>query len=97
MNEMQQKRATLSVQNAELHAAYGEAQAYEEKKAKFLHDMTDRMAAPVHQMCRSTDTICRDYAQLSRADMVILQGDIMRGTEEITELLDQLIKEPADA
>lgn len=97
MNEMQQKRATLSVQNAEFHAAYGEAQAYEEKKAKFLHDMTDRMAAPVHQMCRSTDTICRDYAQLSRADMVILQGDIMRGTEEITELLDQLIKEPADA
>ena len=97
MNEMQQKRATLSAQNAELQAAYGEAQAYEEKKAKFLHDMTDRMAAPVHQMCRSTDTICRDYAQLSRADMATLQADIMRGTEEITELLDQLIKEPADA
>ena len=66
-------------------------------KAKFLHDMAARMAAPVHQMCCSTDTICRDYTQLSHADMAILQADIMRGTEEITELLDQLITEPADA
>ena len=97
MNEMQQKRATLSAQNAELQAAYGKAQAYEEKKAKFLHDMTNYMAAPVDQVCRSTDTICRDYAQLSRADMVTLQADITHGVEEITELLDKLIKEPADA
>ena len=97
ISEMQQKRAVLSAQNAELQAAYREAQAYEEKKANFLHNMTDRMAAPVHQMCRSTDTICRDYAQLSRADMATLQADIMHGTEEIIELLDQLIKDPADA
>ena len=97
MNEMQQKRTMLSAQNAELQAAYGQAQTYEKKKAKFLYDMTIRMAAPVNQVCRSTDTICRDYAQLSRADMAVLQADIMHGTEEITELLDQLIKEPADA
>ena len=96
ITEMQQKQEVLSGQNAELQAAYREAQAYEEKKAKFLHDMTDRMAAPVHRMCRSTDSICSDYAQLSRADMATLQADIMGGTEEITELLDQLIKETAD-
>ena len=97
MNEMQQKQATLSAQNAELQAAYGKAQAYEEKKAKFLHDMTNCMAAPVDQVCRSTNTICRDYAQLSRANMATLQADIMLGVEEITGLLDQLIKDPADA
>ena len=96
ITEMQQKQEVLSGQNAELQAAYREAQAYEEKKAKFLHDMTDRMAAPVHRMCRSTDSICSDYAQLSRADMATLQADIMGDTEEITELLDQLIKETAD-
>ena len=97
MNEMQQKQATLSAQNAELQAAYGKAQAYEEKKAKFLHDMTNCMAAPVDQVCRSTNTICRDYAQLSRANMATLQADIMLGVEEIIGLLDQLIKDPADA
>ena len=97
MSEMQQKQATLSTQNAELQAAYGEAQAYEEKKAKFLHDMTERMAAPVEQVCRSTDVICHNCTQLSKADMTALQADIMHGTVAITELLDQLIKTPADA
>ena len=61
MDEMQQKQDKLSQQNKELQAAYGEAKAYEEMKAKFLHDMTDRMAAPVEQVCRSTDIICRSY------------------------------------
>lgn len=97
MDEMQQKQDTLNRQNAELKAAYDEAQAYERKKAKFLHDMTHRMAAPVELLCRSTDTICDDYPRLSKADMNALQEDIMQSTETITELLDQLIKDPADS
>lgn len=95
MAEMQLKQDALSRQNAELQAAYGEAQAYQEKKTKFLHDMTHRMAAPVEQLCRNTDTICRDYTNLSRTDMAALQADIMHDSETITELLDQLIKDPA--
>lgn len=97
IDEMQQKQATLSAQNAELQAAYDQAKAYEQKKAKFLHDMTERMAAPVEQVCTSTDTICNDYGELSQADVDKLEASIMAGTKEITELLDQLIKEPADA
>ncbi len=95
MDEMQQKKATLSTHNAELQAAYDEAKAYEEMKAKFLHDMTERMGKPVRQVCRSTDAICRAYPEIYKSDMEALQEDIMRGTREITELLDQLIKEPA--
>jgi hypothetical protein len=96
MEEMQQKQTTLSRQNAELQAAYGEAQAYETMKAKFLTEMTAKMAAPVEQVCRSTDDICRDYATLSKADMTALQTDITNGTNTIVELLDQLIIEPAE-
>ena len=96
MDEMQQKKATLSAQNAELQTAYGEAQTYEVKKTEFLHKMTNRMAAPVEQVCRSTDAICHDYSHLTKTDMTALQTNIMHGTEEITGLLDQLIKEPAD-
>ncbi|MBP5715101.1 MAG: HAMP domain-containing protein [Prevotella sp.] len=96
MEEMQQKQTTLSRQNAELQAAYGEAQAYETMKATFLTEMTTKMAAPVEQVCHSTEDICRDYATLSKADMTALQTDIMDGTNTIVELLDQLILEPAE-
>ena len=97
IDEMQQKQATLSEHNAELQAAYDQAKAYEQKKAKFLHDMTERMAAPVDKVYTCTDTICNDYGKLSQADVEKLEACIMDGANEITELLDQLIKEPADA
>ena len=97
ISEMQQKQATLSEHNVELQAAYDQAKAYEQKKAKFLHDMTERMAAPVEKVYTSTNTICNDYGKLSQTDVDKLEASIMDGAEEITELLDQLIKEPADA
>ena len=97
MGEMQQKQDTLNRHHAELQAAYEEAQAYEEKKAKFLRSMTNRMAAPVEQLCSSTDTICCNSPNLSKDDMAALKADIMRGSETITELLDTPIKNPAGA
>lgn len=95
MSEMQQKQETLNHQHAELQTAYDEAYDYEQKKAKFLHDMTERMTAPVEQLCSSTDVICRDYQNLSDTDMTALQADIMKSSETIIQLLDQLIKDPA--
>lgn len=94
MDEMHQKQDILTHQHAELHAAYDEAQNFEQKKARFLHDMTDRMAVPVELLCRSTDTICCDYHRLSKDDITALQTDIMQGIETIIRLLDQLIKDP---
>ena len=95
--EMRQKQNVLNQQHAELKAAYDEAQAYEKKKAKFLNDMTDRMAAPVEQLCQSTDAICREYPNLSKSEMTSLQTNIMQSSETIIELLDQLIKDPASS
>lgn len=97
MDEMHQKQETLNHQHAELQAAYDEAKNFEQKKVRFLHDMTDRMAVPVELLCRSTDTICRDYHHLSKDDMTALQTDIMQSSETITQLLDQLIKDPTDS
>ena len=95
--EMRQKQNMLHQQHAELQSAYDEAKAYEKKKAKFLHDMTDRMAAPVEQLCHSTETICREYPNLSKSEMTSLQTNIMQSSETIIELLDQLIKDPASS
>ena len=96
MDEMQQKQAALNAQNAELQAAYGEAQAYEDMRTKFLHDMTERMTTPVEHLCRITDMICSEYSRLSSTDMDLLQTGIMQATETITELLDQLTNEPTN-
>jgi hypothetical protein len=95
LDEMHQKQNKLSRQHTELQAAYEEALDYEEKKAKFLHKMTERMAMPVELLRQSTEAICRDYPDLSKTEMLTLQSDIMQGCETITELLDRLIKDPA--
>ena len=97
MAEMQQKQDTLSQQNAELQAAYAEAQAYEALREKVLSKMTDRMAAPVAQICHSTETVCHHYDTLSKAEMTALQTDIMHATQTLTELLDQLMENPSQS
>ena len=94
MAEMQQKQEALSQQNTELQVAYSEAQDYETLREKVLSNMTDRMAAPVAKICYSTETVCRDYNSLSKAEMTVLQTDIMQATQTITELLDQLMENP---
>jgi HAMP domain-containing protein len=95
MTEMKRKQAKLNRQHAQLQATYDEAEAYEKKKANFLRNMTQRMAPHVDDLCQTTDTLCRDYPQLSKTDMDSLQTDIMQGSESITQLLDQLIQDPA--
>lgn len=97
MAEMQQKQEALSQQNTELQVAYSEAQGYETLREKVLSNMTDRMAAPVAKICHSTETVCRDYNSLSKAEMTVLQTDIMQATQTITELLDQLMENPSQS
>ena len=95
MTEMKRKQAKLNRQHAQLQATYDEAEAYEKKKANFLRNMTQRMAPHVDDLCQTTDTLCRDYPQLSKTDMDSLQTDIMQGSGSIIQLLDQLIQDPA--
>ena len=95
MTEMQQKQVTLSQQNADLKAAYAEVQAYEEKKALFVRDMTAQMARPVERLCQEAETICRDAATMTREEMAQRQAVIIKDSEIIIQLLDKLMKETA--
>lgn len=92
-DEMRQKQAMLSRQNTALNVAYVDVRDYEAMKTNFLRDMTERMAAPVDNLCQLTDRICSDYPTMTKAEMARLQLDIMQNSEVITGLLDQLMKE----
>ena len=91
MDEMQQKQATLSRQNAALQATYGEAQAYETLKTQFVREMTAQMAEPVDVVCQCTESICRDYAGMTKSELACHQMNIMKASESITQLLDKLM------
>jgi hypothetical protein len=95
MTEMQQKQVTLSKQNADLKAAYAEVQAYEVKKTNFVRDMTAQMANPVESLCQQANTICRDAATMTKEEMAQRQTVIIKDSETITQLLDNLMKETA--
>lgn len=95
MTEMQQKQVTLSKQNADLKAAYAEVQAYEVKKTNFVRDMTAQMAKPVENLCQEANTICHDAATMTKEEMALRQTVIIKDSETITQLLDNLMKETA--
>lgn len=94
MDEMRHKQATLSRQNETLQKAYEEVQAYDNLKARFVREMTSRMASPVTTVCSLTDTLCHNYAELTDDQMATIQADILSATEAITDLLDQLLNTP---
>ena len=95
MTEMQQKQVTLSKQNTDLKAAYAEVQAYEVKKTNFVRDMTAQMANPVESLCQQANIICRDAATMTKEEMAQRQAVIIKDSETITQLLDNLMKETA--
>ena len=96
MDEMQHKQATLSRQNAALQASYGEAQAYETMKTQFVRKMTAQMANPVDVVCQCTESICHDYAGMTKPELVRHQMNIMKASESITQLLDKLMNNSPD-
>lgn len=95
MTEMQQKQVTLSKQNADLRDAYAEVQGYEEKKTNFVRDMTAQMAQPVESLCQQAESICREAATMTKEEMAQRQTVIIKDSETITQLLDNLMKETA--
>ena len=95
MTEMQQKQMTLSKQNADLKTAYAEVQAYKVKKSNFVRDMTMQMANPVESLCQEANTICHDATTMTKEEMAQRQTVIIKDSENITQLLDKLMKETA--
>lgn len=89
--DLQQKREQLSRQNTQLQEAYEKAREADGVRERFLSNMTDQMASTVDSITRMTHTICTGYGQLSRADMVKIQIQILTDTDNVTRMLDQML------
>ncbi len=94
LEEIRRKQSMLSSQNASLQEAYSAAQEYDELKRKFISEMTQKMSEPVALISQHTNTICSDYATLTKGDMAKIQVDILSATGEVTHLLDELLNPP---
>ena len=91
ISDMQQKREALSQQNEKLQAAYEQAKEADRVKERFLSNMTEQMTRSVGSITTLTETVCNDYKDLSRADMVKHQIQILNDTETVTLLLQKML------
>ena len=89
--DLQQKRETLSEQNAKLQAAYEQAKEADSVKERFLCNMTEQMTRSVSSINTQAETLCNDYKNLSKADLAKLQVQILNDTETVTLLLNKML------
>lgn len=96
LSEMEQKRSTLSRQNEELQAAYEQAQESDNIKTQFLNRMTSQMVQNVESVTSLTDTICNHCDELTKAEMMKIQVEMVSYTDTITILLDKMLQTSID-
>lgn len=57
--------------------------------------MTAQMAKPVESICQQTNAICQDATTMTKEEMTQRQQMVMKDSETITQLLDNLMRETA--
>lgn len=92
LSEMEQKRNTLSQQNDELQAAYEQVRESDSVKTRFLNRMTGQMAQNVEAITSMTDTICNCYHELSKAELMKMQVEMISYTDTVTMLLSKMLE-----
>lgn len=92
LSEMEQKRITLSRQNDELQAAYEQVRESDNIKTQFLNRMTGRMSQNIEAIVSMTDTICNHYHELSKAELMKMQVEMISYTDTVTLLLNKMLE-----
>ena len=92
LSEMEQKRSTLSRQNDELQAAYEQVRESDNIKTQFLNRMTGQMAQNIEAITSITDTICNHYHELSKAELMKMQVEMISYTDTVTLLLNKMLE-----
>ena len=93
MKEMKQNQSMLNRQIVALETAYSDVQAYDNLKTKLLRDLTDRMGGSVETICRNADIICNEAQTMPMSQLMKLRTETIEATDNVTELLEQLLKD----
>ncbi len=94
--EMEQRRDELNRQNTELEAAYAHAREADGVKTLFLSRMTAQMGDTVEAIDALTTRLCDHHAEMSKAELMKIQIDMLSYSDTVTRLLDQMIKSSKD-
>ena len=92
IDELEQLNNTLQERGENLKEAYEKAQEADRMKIAFLHNMTDRMAAPSDAIFNDVDKLC-DYSYTDTDGQKInrLADDIQKQGETIADLLNDIL------
>lgn len=89
--EIRQRAAVLDERNAELQTANEKAREADRLKSAFIHNMTDRMVAPVSTITRLVDDIRQNHNHLTHDEIAQMVDELRQQTMTVTQLLDQTI------
>ena len=92
INELEQGKATLQERGEGLKKAYDEAKKADRMKTSFLHNMTNQMISPAEEIVNNVNKLCETERSASAEETGILAEDLRQKSNEITKLLDDLIK-----
>ncbi|MBO7116492.1 MAG: HAMP domain-containing protein [Prevotella sp.] len=92
IGELEQLTITLQEQDADLHAAYEQAQKADRMKTAFLHYMTNQMIGPAQSIEKQVDTLVNNISvHEHQQDIGKLADNVQQKGNTIAELLKNLI------
>jgi K+-sensing histidine kinase KdpD len=93
MDQLYQETAILELQNQELANAFEHVKEEERVKTHVLHEMSEDMVKPVQGIMTGANAICDTNYRLTDEDFGHTVDDILQNTNQVTTLLDKLLRE----
>ena len=93
MDQLFQETAILELQNQELATAFEHVKEEERVKTHVLHEMSEDMVTPVQGIMTGSSAICDNHHRLSEEEFGQTVDDIIQNTNQVTTLLDKLLRE----
>ena len=93
MDQLYQETAILELQNQELANAFEHVKEEERVKTHVLHEMSEDIVKPVQGIMTGANAICDTNHRLTDEDFGHTVDDILQNTNQVTTLLDKLLRE----
>lgn len=92
ISQLDHLTASLQQQGRVLSAAYSQAKEADRMKTAFLHNMTDQMLAPIDDIQKDVDIMCRQVRDINQMAFDRVTDDIQVKGKAVTVLLNNLLE-----